>query len=151
MKSSGMRKLLFASIFAFSCVSGSIAFMPYASEQKYNNFMLPVYIVGGVFWLSIIFGYGSLLVLNHKRNKNLKAFGINSYRKQRPGFLCAWSNLPAKIFDTLTVISLLGFIVTVLKFKDATQLIFGLMAVLFFSANMHGLFNGKNYKYIKAE
>jgi len=59
--------------------------------------------------------------------------------------------LPAKIFDTLTVISLVGIIIALMKFPTETRMIFVLIAVFFFSVNMHGLFNGKNYRFIKGD
>ena len=146
-----MKKLFFISVFSILCVSLSIAFMPFASEQKFNNFMVPVYVVGGIFWGFIFISYGSLLILNHARKKHLKAYDSTTDTKRRPGIFCIWTNLPAKVFDTLMIISLLGGIFTLMKFPTETQLIFILIAVFFFSVNMHGLFNGKNYRFIKEE
>lgn len=151
MEKSGMKGLFFVSVISILCVSLSIVFMPYASEQKFNNFMMPVYIVGGTFWGFIFIGYGSLLLLNHLRKRRLRSSVPNIIIKRPPGIFCVWTNLPAKIFDTLTVISLVGSIVVMIKFPTATRLIFVLLAVFFFSVNMHGLFNGKNYSYIKED
>ncbi|WP_345812587.1 hypothetical protein [Acetivibrio clariflavus] len=151
MNNSGMKKLFFISVISILFVSLSIVFMPFASEQKFYNFMFPVYIVGGTFWGFILIGYGSLLILNHLRKKKLKALDTKTDLKRRPGLFCVWTNLPAKIFDTLTVISLVGIIIALIKFPTETQIIFILIAVFFFSVNMHGLFNGKNYRFIKGE
>lgn len=151
MNNSGMKKLFFISVISILFVSLSIVFMPFASEQKFYNFMLPVYIVGGTFWGFILIGYGSLLILNHLRKKKLKALDVKTDEKNRPGIFCVWTNLPAKIFDTLTVISLVGIIIALIKFPTETQMIFVLIAIFFFSVNMHGLFNGKNYIFLKGE
>jgi len=142
-----MIRLFIISIIALFAVSVCIAFMPFASLKKQNDVFLPIYIVGGAFWISILLGYGSILSLNHKRKKYLKF--LESSGTNRPGILCFWTNMPAQIFDLLTIISLLALIITLIKNQSSTQLIFGLMAIFFFSINMHSLFNGANYKYIK--
>ncbi len=149
MKDSKKKILFYISVIGLLFVSVTIGFMPFASQQKENDFMIPVYITGGFFWLFTMIGYGSFLILNHKRKINYKTCGDNANLNKRLGIFCVWSNLPAKIFDILTGVSVVVLIIALLKDTTATQRIFSILAVFFFSLNMHGLFNGANYNYIK--
>lgn len=144
-----VKVLLIISVIALFLVSVSITLMPFASMQKEKSYTMPLYIVGGGFWLCLIIGYSSLLVLNRRRKKQCGDTGEKSEDRRRIGLFHMCSNRPAKVFDILAAVSFIALILVFIINSFETQLIFSLMALLFFSLNMHAIFNGSNYIFIK--
>lgn len=132
---------------SFACeviFSATFLWMPFIRENKFGQM-----ITGITFWLFLICGYVFIVIANYFRKSydlKMKQEGLST--KQRIGLLNFFSNLPAKIFDTvLIVVLLLVFIISFTGLKD-TYLPYPLLSLLLLSINAHCMFNGRVYIFI---
>ncbi len=133
-------KLWLFSLVSFLLSSLIILFIPLSSFEGSIKQKAFTYFLSSVFWLGLISGCVFLALVNQKRKKEHKSSGLP--------FLTFFSNKIALIFDIALIISLIG-IITVLFKPDMNQWISVIIIFTFvFSLEMHGMFNGKNFKYI---
>ena len=103
---------------------------------------------GVLFWLFLILGYISFFRLSRSR----KAFEAKhpdavKRKSRKPGVIVFFSNRYAATADIVMVISLIIFLLSLfVPFLGTLKLLW--LAVLIFAAQMHGILNGINYKYI---
>ncbi|MCL1904331.1 MAG: hypothetical protein FWF94_07930 [Oscillospiraceae bacterium] len=132
-----MKKWLYLSVTSFFLSSMIIWFMSYEALRL---------ILGIVFWLGLIAGFVFMRPVSKARNADREYNGVKS-----PPFLRFFSNKPALIFDILLFISLtvtvISFSVTSFPQILSSGGVFGFV----FSLEMHGVFNGNNYMYIREE
>lgn len=116
------------------------------SREKGND--IPVYIVGGVFWAGLLFTYIFTFAAAMCRKQDLAADrrGLNT---GRPGFLCFFQNLEAKVMDIVMIVSILALVAGIVLDVHNSVFVLGTIFLTIFSVHMHGILNGKNYRYIK--
>lgn len=165
-----MRKLrvekimIFFSMLCLLIFSLSFLCMPYANEKYVHGDRNYIYLIGAMFWGSLILGYLLLFIVNYRRREALRR-NKDQYKKQKfkgkkqkkmdkpprkePwGVFGCLSNIPAIISDCTFLISLMGCI-TYMAMKSTTDYLnYILFAIILFSFHMHCIFNGKNYRYI---
>ena len=136
------RNPLYLSVISFFISSMTVWFMPYGSFQQDGNQTL-AYILAAAFWLFFVLGFVFLRPVSRQRKKDRKY-------KSNGGIalLRFFSNKSALIFDALLIAGIftliLTFVIPTLPGWITTAAIFTAL----FSAEMHGVFNGRNYEYI---
>lgn len=108
------------------------------------------YMVAAMFWGFAILGYGAIIAANRERKDFLKKkFGRDIQVNYRPGAMCFFSCLFAKIVDILMFVSFLLVCVALGTPMRDTYLVIILLMVLFWAVNMHCLFNGRIFRITK--
>lgn len=129
--------LLFSLTFLFMRPANTVLIN--SGDQTFLN------IVGVSFWSTFALSVITTILLNVRRRKCLKATG--KLKKERPGIIRFFSNLPAKIADIIMVISLIALVIVMMFFSE-NYIIYVLLSVTLFSFLMHCVLNGENYRYI---
>ena len=130
-----------------SISSLSIAFIPLGDFQGNPQQKTAAYMIGAVFWVGAILGYCSLVLLNRQRKADFRK--IKSSYTPRIGIKCFFRNFYGMTADVICGISLvLSAILIAVTGSDAKWATFISISVFVFSAQMHSILNGENYKYI---
>ena len=105
---------------------------------------------GVLFWVSLILGLVSQVVLGNRRAKWFELQGVRRHtvRKGKIGLIRFWQNIPAKIADVVFVVSLIAFLVATKTTHGIGYICYVLLATCVFSFCSHCIFNGKIYEYI---
>lgn len=145
-----IKAYFYTSVCFLSLMSFSIMLMPWASEAAIETNDMSVKIVGLLFWLLIVLGYGAFCLANSRRKKFWKKrFGRDIQKNYKPGFLCFFTNRIAEVFDIMMAIFLvITMIVAFTPWKN-TFFFIALLALLIWTVNMHSLFNGRTYRITK--
>jgi len=133
--------------------------LTFVSVQSICLLIIPLLEIGNVlnvilaiiFWMSLALYIVSVILSSKQRQKIEKSkFKVKKLKKNHFGILKFFQNKEAVIFDVLLFISTALIIVSlVLKTESVWLIALGLF-LWFISFNLHCLFNGKNYIYIKA-
>lgn len=104
-----------------------------------------------LFWVCLILCIASVMLSSKERQKIEKSkFKVKKLKKNHVGILKFFQNKEAVIFDVLLFASAaLIIVLTIMKTEFEWLIAVGLF-LWFISFNLHCLFNGKNYIYIKA-
>ena len=126
-------------------LSASVALMPVGFGLKEKTMVL-FYVSGAAFWAGLIGVIVSAISLNSAR-KTDPVFRTQYRGPKRFGLISFFSNVPAIVFDGLTLLSAVGIIVAFLA-KGSVQLQLIAIASFAFSFGMHCILNGVNYIYV---
>ena len=98
-----------------------------------------------LFWGGLLSAVVLLVIVNFRRKTDKTQSKV---KKQRVGVFCFFSNRIAMIFDVLTAVFFIAFVVTMFipSVSDYISLI--LVVLFLISAYMHSMLNGVNFKYI---
>lgn len=147
-----IRKRFWLSAALLTAMSATFLFMPLASEMAGKTGGWSIRILGGLFWLLAITGYGTVIRANAGRKKYLqKRFGRDIQEKFRPGVFCFFSNKAAEIVDIMLILFAIAFVVAIATRLSRTYYIFVILSLFIWAANMHCLFNGRIYRITKYE
>lgn len=125
-------------------LSMSIAIMPYNSNKDgVTNMKI---LTGVMFWLGLIGTVFFASLINYFRSKD-KLFNKAAEKYNKLGLTHFFQNLPAKIFDSLLIIAVTGFILS-LVFNFALSAKFIFISAIIFSFGMHCMLNGINFVYV---
>lgn len=140
-----VKRTLFAfNIFFLVTFSVSVLLMPYNS--KTDGVTDVKILTGAMFWLGLIGTVFFASLINYFRSKD-KLFNRAAEKYNKLGLTHFFQNLPAKIFDSLLIIVLIGFILSlVFNFALSVKLIF--ISAIIFSFGMHCMLNGINFVYV---
>jgi len=130
-----MKKYLYLSIISFFLSSMTIWFIPNVSIRP---------ILGGVFWVGFLAGILFQLPISKARKNDSKYREKVALKRFR-----VFSNPPAIIADIALVISVIVAIVGVAVESIPDIVAFGGVFGIVLSLEMHGIFNGKNYAWLK--
>lgn len=104
-----------------------------------------------LFWMCLILYIVSVILSSKERQKIEKSkFRVKKLKKSHIGVIKFFQNKEAVIFDVLLFISTALIIVSIIMKTEFEWLIAVGLFLWFISFNLHCLFNGKNYIYIKA-
>ena len=144
-KSYKTKRLLFAfNILFLVILSVSVSIMPYNSKTDGVTDMK--ILTGIMFWLGLIGTVFFASLINYFRSKD-KLFNKAAEKYNKLGLTHFFQNLPAKIFDSLLIIALIGFILSfVFNFTLSVKFIF--ISAIIFSFGMHCMLNGINFVYV---
>lgn len=143
MKSrSTLVRLLIISIASFGIMSITFMLMPLDIMLNIINSRLINIIIGIIFWLGLLIGTVSQLILSIKTKPMRK----EGYRK--PGLLVFFSNRLATAFDLIMIISLIGLAVSLIATNMVGYSCYVFLSLTVLSFVMHCIFNGQSYKLI---
>jgi hypothetical protein len=140
-----LRIMFFISLFCIFIMSGSILLMPLASEMFFEGSNTLLIATGLMFWIPLFGGYVLLAVINSTRKKVAKKH--KQHRLLRIGLIRFFSNIWAFAADLVFVISLIGFVVSMLN-DPFSYFAFVLLFITVFSFQLHCILNGENYRFI---
>jgi hypothetical protein len=120
--------------------------MPFAGRESIDGNQTPFLILGISFWTTFLSSYIILFIINHKRKKKVET----THNIKNIGFFKINSNRFALIFDVIMVFSLIPIII-MLFVAQSNTLLYIFSFIFVFSIQMHGVFNGQNFKYIFSE
>lgn len=107
-------------------------------------------LLGLIFWISLILGYLLVFLANRAR----KLFIMRKLDGDLPmgchiGLITFFSNLPAIIADLIMIASFIALFIIYCVGAIDNYITYVILAILVFTLNMHGMFNGRIYKLIK--
>lgn len=137
----------YISIGSFFLMACSFLLMPINFETTNLQFMS--YCVGIMFWVFLILGIVSQIILAKQRKNWFIRNRIRRFRtKSKSGAIAFLQNLPATIADLTLVISVIALIVSIVLTNAMGYACYIFMALLVFSFCMHCILNGKIYYYL---
>lgn len=152
------RRLFISAILALFIVMISILLMPLSSMLASDGKKMIVFIVGGMFWIFLIVGYALLIILYRRtkklQNRTVKKAKVNKKSikdRDKTGIFSFFANIYAKIFDGLMITSFALLIISCIVLDSSNYGICILLALFFFSANMHCLFNSRMFFYLNSK
>lgn len=148
---STIKGLFWASVAFLLLNAATFLFMPMAAELSENgSIQWGLMIVGIVFWISIGLGYALLIMANlYRRDFVRNRLDGDFTMGCRMGIITFFSTRPGAIADGLFVAALIAFLIVFLNGNINGYITYVLLALLTFSLNMHGIFNGRIYKATK--
>lgn len=133
-------------VISLATLSFSIFLMPIVNSFK-NETKIPMYIVGALFWIALIFTIRMAIRINNSRRRN-SAFNSSYGNLNKLALIHFFQNKKALIMDAIMFVSLLAFIIArFLTWNTIIQFLF--VSMFAFSFGMHCMLNGINYIYIK--
>lgn len=143
-----IKRLFWSSVVCLTIMSAMFLLMPIVSDTT-GKAKAWFYIVGIVFWVSLIAGYCLLGIAN----KEQRSFVVRKTQQDvsmncRPGIITFFSNVPGTIADTVFIASLLATVIVCFTKLWGTYVSYILIFLVVISLNLHGLFNGKLYKVV---
>lgn len=145
-------KLAFVTSIIFLLFMSSIfLIIPFAVNSNDSN-NTKTLVLGILFWVSALIGYISIIIaskfqkqcINEKNKKHIR-------KNKRVGLITFFSNVPAKISDIIFIFSFILFVIINLTDLRFAYFAYIILFILVLSFNMHCLFNGRIYKFIKHE
>jgi len=128
------------SLVGFFLSSVTIWFIPLVSFKGEVWQRVIAYILGAIFWLGLATGITFLVLVNRMRKKK------QQHKKTIP-FIWFFRNRIALVFDIALIAGFIGIFI-VLFINGLNQwLSAGIIFAFIFSLEMHGMFNGENFKY----
>lgn len=138
---------LYISIGSFFFMASSFLLMPIDFRTTKLQFMS--YCVGIMFWIFMILGIVSQIILAKQRKNWFIKNRIRRFRtKSKLGVIAFMQNLPATIADITLVVSIIALIVSIVLTNAMGYACYIFMALLVFSFCMHCILNGKIYYYL---
>lgn len=150
MKTANAKNLFYTSVISIGLSALSLSFIPFGSFAGSDFQRIIAYIIGIVFWLGIIVGYCLFIIVARTRKKSKKQKLLPKTENIRIGVLSFFKTFPGMIADIVCAISVVALIITVVFGNSSTWIVYVLVSVLIFSIQMHGIFNGINFVYIKS-
>lgn len=144
-KSYKTKRLLFAlNILFLAMISLSVLIMPHNSRTDgVTNIKI---LTGLMFWLGLIGTAFFAGIINYLRRKD-KLFNRAAEKYNILGLTHFFQNLPAKIFDSVLIMVLIGLMLS-FAFNLALSVKFCFLSAIIFSFGMHCMLNGINFVYV---
>lgn len=139
------RLTIILSIVSWMLSAISVFFMPKVSEiATFEENETPQIIVGVVFWLGILLA-GIFSTVASKYRKE----AVGRKKKERIGLVSFFSNKEAKVADVLMIVSILILLIAIFSKNVSDTLAMLSIFMTMTTIYIHGVLNGRNYKYIK--
>ena len=146
-----IRDLFWTAVGCFAVHALSYLFMPVSLAASENGgSRKALLLVGCVFWISLLLGYLLLIPANSERKAYIrKQLDGDVSMRCRMGIAAFFSNTPAFAADAALLAGILAL--AIIYFCGATNryITYIALAIVSFSLNMHGMFNGRIYKITK--
>lgn len=136
------KKMFFAfNIFFLALISLSVLIMPYNSEA--DGVTVTKILSGAMFWSGSV-GTAAFAILTDRLRRNDESF---DKKRKKSALTHFFQNLPAKIFDSLLISAIVGFILS-LAFSFSLSAKLALISAIIFSFGMHCMLDGINFIYV---
>ena len=137
---------LAVSCLSFLIFSVSFMIMPFESASAEDGFSIAAHLSGLMFWISLLIGVISQTVLVSRRSRrNIVSRVRRTKDTQNIGMFCFFKNKLATVFDILSIISLIGLIVSLSYTRGIGFICYVFVSALVFSFSMHCILNGRVY------
>lgn len=137
-----------ASVICFALLAVSFLLMPLDTDVLPENPGAWNVAMGSWFWLALILGCGSQIILQRLCKKDLTDVERENWRRCRAGIFLFFQNRRAKIADVVFGVSLPCLFLG-LAFPETTGYgSYVIFSICVFSFCMHCILNGKAYSYI---
>lgn len=136
------RFLLTSAFCLFLTMSVSFSLMPFDILG-----ILP----GCLFWVGLLTGSAMMMVLEGRRRRLFKRYGIDRRKMQKPrcGLLTVGSNPIAVASDILMAVSVAGLVLSILISKGRAYVCYVFISATSFFLSLHCILNGRNYFHVK--
>lgn len=135
---------LYISIISFFLMSASFLLMPIDFAK--NGAKIVNILVGIMFWLFLVLGIVSQVLLSRNKNNWLAKNRVRRFSaKKKIGLISFCQNIPACAADCLTLVGLIGLVVSVLATDGMGYICYVFMTLFVFAFCLHCIFNGKAY------
>lgn len=140
---------LVISIVSFFLMSFSFMLMPVETSSSFGEMSVVSYIAGIMFWLFLITGIVTQIVLFRRRQDWYVINRIRGNRIcQKIGIISFFKNIYAIISDVVAVISLVGLIISLVATDGTGYICYVFISIFIFAFCMHCVLNGKNYYHV---
>lgn len=139
------KTLFFASLGGFSLTA--LSFLAMAPFAGIKDIQVISVISGLMFWLGLLMGLITQMILNNRRRKWIKTKHRRE-RHHRIGLFCFCKNEIGTIADIAMAISIAGLLISLWLTHSTGLICYFFMAFAVFFTICHCFFNGKNYNYI---
>ena len=146
-----IRCLFWAAVGLFAIHASSYLLMPTATGfAERHNSNTPFFIIGCIFWSSIVLGYLLIVLANAERKRLIKERLNGDLSMQcHIGAITFFSNIPAAIVDAALFASVVVFSIIYCTDSINRYITYVTLSIVSFSLNTHGLFNGRIYQSTK--
>ena len=125
--------------------------MPMAIATIHSENTFGAFLIGITFWMSLLVGWALLLLANLVRRDWFRREKLDLSMNQRIGAITFFSSIPAACSDSVAAASLVALGVLALLGEWNAPFTGVMLAILSFSLNAHGLFNGRIYMSTKIQ
>lgn len=140
---------LWISIISFLLLSLSFMLMPIESEDSFEGLSKFSLVAGIMFWISLVAGIVTQIVLVHRRKKWYVANRVKRGQfQQKIGIISFFRNAYAIMADIVAILSLIGLIIAMVATHGTGYICYILVSVFVFAFCMHCILNGKVYYYV---
>lgn len=142
----------YISISALIIATVSLFFIPMVNINGIGVSRVFAYVIGALFWLSVIaeqIFFWRANLFRHKLEMQMQKNG-GKIIKRRIGIISFFKNKEAVIVDIILFMSVIAVAIILILNIMSDWLIILCLAILFISFNLHCILNGINYMYIKS-
>lgn len=143
-----LKNYLIVIMTGFLVSSATVLLVPFASFNEKGIKYTLSYVIGLAFWGGLLISILTIMVFNSYRVKNEMLIEHNK-SKNHIGAFNFFSNNIAKVFDSLFIISVFIQIFSMLLNNNNQLISVIILFFVIFTFEMHCLFNGKNYLFLK--
>lgn len=109
------------------------------------------YVLAALFWICLIVQCVFVCLSSIERRKaEQKGYKIKNLNRRQIGIISFFKNLEATVTDITLIVLTAICVILALMHVESGAVIAICISVLFLSFNLHCIFNGKNYRYLKA-
>lgn len=147
----GIRCRFWLAVGCFAVHALSYLLMPFSASTPEGGEARGLLLLAGcAFWIPLLAGYGLVIAANAERKAFIRSRLDGDVSMHcRAGILTFFSNPPAVIVDAALLAGVAGLGILSFRGELNRPISYGLLAVVSFSLNTHGLFNGRIYKITK--
>ena len=132
---------MFISIICFAVSAFSFSLIPFSDFRGNGIEQTIAYMIGGLFWLGLILGLVTTVILGNIRKKN------SENKSTLPGIICFFKNKRAVQCDITMFVTLILVIISQKLLGIYHWISVILLSITLFSVYLHSILNGSNYAY----
>lgn len=124
--------------------------IPFANLEGTQGQQMLAYVIAFLFWLSIICEIVFICIANSHRKKLVRKFHKNKeIDKEMIGIFSFLKNREGMMADIMLFLSVILLGIVIWTSVKISWIVIGVVSVLVLSFNLHCIFNGKNYRFLK--
>lgn len=150
MKSEKLGQFVIAEMVAAAVGTVALVFVPVVSFDGSMAARVGAYMVASAFWFSVAAALGLIALASKARKELEEKQPSKTISEAQPGVFAFRRNREGLIADLVFVIAALVCAGLILFRVRTGWSVIIVVSILFLSFQLHCIFNGKNYRYIKA-
>ncbi|MBQ7014073.1 MAG: hypothetical protein IJN11_09220 [Oscillospiraceae bacterium] len=126
----------------------SVGFLPMISDEVFRQMI--TYTMATIFWVTAILAYLLFWMTNVVSVNQAKRLKKTKERKKIPcGLFRFYTNAKGTAADIGLILSIIFFVLTLFRRIRTGWMPTAALAAVYLTVHLHGLYNGRNYKFIK--